>query len=84
MGPHWFNSSIEYKFLFNHDVIIVPLKKRQVVCISLLIAILNNGSSLSTFAFTEPTCAGHFRIVPVPVLCVETQNIASEIYPMHN
>ena len=48
---------------------------------AILIAILNNDSSLPTFATTAPTCVGHFRIVPVPVFRVETQNT---VFPMHD
>ena len=41
-------------------------------------------SSLPTFATTVLTCAGHLRIVPVPVFRVETKNTVFMTYPMHN
>ena len=54
------------------------------VVLDLLIAIFNNDSSLPTFATTVLTCAGHLRIVPVPVFRVETKNTVFMTYPMHN
>ena len=48
------------------------------------IAIFNNDSSLPMFATTVLTCAGHLRIVPVPVFQVETKNTVFMTYPMHN
>ena len=50
---------------------------------AILIANFNNDSSLPTFASTVPTCAGHFRIVPVSVFRVETKNNVFMTYPMH-
>ena len=48
------------------------------------VTIFNNDSSLPTFATTVPTCAGHFRIVPVSVFRVEAINTVFITYPMHN
>ena len=73
-----------YIFQTSGTPLLFHRKKWQVVCICHINRLFNNDSSLPTFATNVPTCAGHFRIVPVLIFLVETKNTVFMTYPMHN